>query len=132
MTRISKLGKASGSITNYTVEVSLSPDERLLEGMNGSAVIMTDKADDVLLIPILAINESAEGSFVLVKDSDNTQKQVMITTGISDGTNAEVTSGLSQGDVVLYRSSYQDPLALLMNESREYYQNGTMPLREGK
>ena len=132
VTRISKLGKASGSITNYTVEVSLSPDERLLEGMNGSAVIMTDKADDVLLIPILAINESAEGSFVLVKDSDNTQKQVMITTGISDGTNAEVTSGLSQGDVVLYRSSYQDPLALLMNESREYYQNGTMPLREGK
>ena len=76
---------------------------------------MTDKADDLLLIPILA-SMKARKVLVLVKDSDNTQKQVMITTGISDGTNAEVTSGL-QGDVVLYRSSYQDPLALLMNES---------------
>jgi len=98
---ISKLGKASGNITTYSVELSLEYNERLLEGMNGNAVIMVERAENVLFIPIAAIYEDSTGTYVYIVNG-KTQKRVDITTGISDGVNAEVTSGLSVNDVVQY------------------------------
>ncbi len=103
VTHISRIGAVSGSITTYPVEVTLSYDARLLEGMNGSAVIMTNKVDNVLLIPIEAIFEDSAGEYVYVKASDGSSYvRLDIATGLSDGTYAEVTSGLSAGDVVWY------------------------------
>ena len=55
VTHISRIGTVSGSITTYPVEVTLSYDERLLEGMNGSAVILTSKKENVPLIPVARI-----------------------------------------------------------------------------
>ncbi len=98
---ISKLGTASGNITTYPVELSLDYNERFLEGMNGSAVIMVERAENVLFIPIAAIYEDSTGTYVYIA-SGETQTRVDITTGISDGVNAEVTSGLSENDVIQY------------------------------
>lgn len=98
---ISKLGTASGNITTYPVELSLEYNGRFLEGMNGSAVIMVERAENVLFIPIAAINEDSTGAYVYTL-SGETQRRVDITTGISDGVNAEVKSGLSENDVIRY------------------------------
>ena len=100
---ISKLGKASGNITTYTVELSLEYNEHFLEGMNGSAVIITERKENVLAIPIAAIYEDSSGIYVYVtRDNGETRTRVDITTGISDGVNVEVTSGLSENDVIQY------------------------------
>ncbi|HBR02388.1 MAG TPA: hypothetical protein DD738_07240 [Ruminiclostridium sp.] len=101
VTHISKLGTASGNITTYPVELSLEYNERFLEGMNGSAVIMVERAENVLFIPIAAIYEDTTGTYVYTV-SGETRTRVDITTGISDGVNAEVTSGLSENDVIQY------------------------------
>ena len=101
VTHVSKLGTVSGNITTYPVELSLEYNEHFLEGMNGSAVIMVERAENVLFIPIEAIYEDSTGTYVYVV-SDETQNRVDITTGISDGVNAEVTSGLSENDVIQY------------------------------
>ena len=105
VTHISRIGTPAGSITTYAVELTLAPDERLLEGMNGSAVITAQKKDDVLLIPVKAIHEDETGVYVLVKVGEETLRRD-ITTGLADGTNAEVTSGLNEGDAVLYQNDY--------------------------
>lgn len=103
VTHISRIGEESGTITTYPVEVTLDYDARLLEGMNGSAVILTAQKDNVPLLPVDLINEDSVGEYVYVQSansSDYTRRD--ITTGLSDGTNAELTSGLVAGDVVWY------------------------------
>jgi hypothetical protein len=92
----------SGSITTYPVEVTLSFDQRLLEGMNGSAVILTSKKDNVPLIPVDLIIEDSTGTYVNVKNASGALERRDITVGLSDGTNAEITSGLVAGDQVWY------------------------------
>ncbi len=113
VTHVSKIGSTSGSITTYPVEITLDYDSRLFEGMSGSAVILADSVADVLLIPIDAIYEDSTGVYVYVLSEDGvTTNRVDITTGLSDGTNAEVTSGLSEGDVLQYvDDSLADALA---------------------
>ncbi len=105
VTHISRLGTPSGSITTYAVELTLENDERLLEGMNGSAVITAQRKDNVLLLPVAAIHEDETGVYVYVRSGEDAVRKD-ITTGLSDGTNAEITSGLAAGDVVRYQDEY--------------------------
>lgn len=105
VTRISRLGTASGSITTYAVELTIQGDERFLEGMNGSAVITAQQKDDVLLIPVAAIYEDETGVYVYVQTADGAARHD-VTTGLSDGTNAEITGGLAEGEVVRYQGAY--------------------------
>ncbi|HWQ58144.1 MAG TPA: hypothetical protein VN540_03920 [Clostridia bacterium] len=99
VTHISNLGETAKSVASFAVELTLEPDERLMQGMNGSATILVEQLNDVLLIPVAAINEDASGMFVYVGDE---LAKTYITTGLSDGENAQITSGLSEGDVVKY------------------------------
>ena len=105
VTHISRIGTVSGSITTYPVEVTLSYDERLLEGMNGSAVILTSKKENVPLIPVARIIEDSTGAYVNVKNATGEIERRDITTGLSDGTNAEVTAGLVAGDQIWYQDT---------------------------
>lgn len=102
VTHISNLGNANGSITTYAVELTLLPDARFLEGMSGNATILVNRVDDVPIIPIEAIVEDSSGVFVYV---GNEREKRYIETGLSDGEYAEVASGLSPGDVILYAST---------------------------
>ena len=102
VTRISRIGEATGSITTYETDLLLNYDARLLDGMNGSAVILADSARDVLTLPLAAVHEDADGSYVLLLDANDAQTKLSIQTGLSDGTYAQVTDGLREGDRVVY------------------------------
>lgn len=134
VTHISYLGEAKGNITTYAVELTLEEDARFLPGMNGSAVIIVNEAKDVLLIPVAAINEDADGAYVYVSPSGSAEgtdrTRVNIETGLSDGTYAQVTSGLSQGDVVLYAVTASDQgllFARFGSQGMGVQSSGTMP-----
>lgn len=103
--RISYLGQSAGSVTTYAVELRLDPDERLYPGMNGSAVIHSETAHDALIVPLAAISEDGEGEYVLVCEEDGSQTRTYIETGLSDGTNAQVLRGLSEGETIVYRAT---------------------------
>ena len=106
VTHISRIGAVSGTITTYPVEVTLGYDARLLEGMNGSTVILTARKDNVPLLPVDLINEDSEGEYVYVLSPDGkSYDRRDITTGLSDGVVAEITSGLAAGDVIWYQTS---------------------------
>jgi HlyD family secretion protein len=70
VTHISRIGESDASITTYPVEVTLQYDERLLEGMNGSAVILTATRDNVVLLPISMLKEDANGEYVFVQAAE--------------------------------------------------------------
>ncbi len=126
VTHISRIGTVSGSITTYPVEVTLSYDERLLEGMNGSAVILTSKKENVPLIPVARIIEDSTGAYVNVKNAAGELERRDITTGLSDGTNAEVTAGLVAGDQIWYQdtAAVTGFAAMMQRRSQNAQENG--------
>ena len=126
VTHISRIGTVSGSITTYPVEVTLSYDERLLEGMNGSAVILTSKKENVPLIPVARIIEDSTGAYVNVKNAAGEIERRDIATGLSDGTNAEVTAGLVAGDQIWYQdtASLTGFAAMMQRRGQNAQENG--------
>ena len=111
ITEIDPNGENSGGSTKYSVTVTLPRTEDMLTGMNAAVRVQLAENDDLLLIPLAAVQEDADGIYVCTgydKSSDEATKPVAITTGLSDGENVEVLSGLSEGDTVYYR--YADTL----------------------
>ncbi|MDL2220454.1 biotin/lipoyl-binding protein [Eubacteriales bacterium OttesenSCG-928-N14] len=105
ITRISK-GTSSGGVSKYTVEITLQRDEAMRSGMNASATINTSEANDVLTIPVSAVQEFGQRVFVYTeKNGDELSGEVEIETGVSNGIFVEVISGLNEGDTVYYRQS---------------------------
>jgi hypothetical protein len=91
--------------------------------MNGSAVILTASKENVPLIPFELIIEDSTGTYVNVKNAAGELVRRDITTGLSDGTNAEVLSGLVAGDEVWYLDKAALPKFPGMNYSANRYEN---------
>ena len=113
VTKVSVAGTTSNGVTTYpvTVRIDSAPDG-LLPGMNVDATIVVEESTDALTIPVAAVQR---GNTVYVKDdsaknTDNTMvggtvlpdgwREATVETGLSDDSNIEITSGLSEDDVV--------------------------------
>ncbi|MCD7737234.1 MAG: HlyD family efflux transporter periplasmic adaptor subunit [Lachnospiraceae bacterium] len=99
--KISALGTNTGGVTTYTVTISLPGDEKLKTAMSATATIVTEEAEDVLLIPVDAIQTVDGQKYVTVTGDDGSEEAVEVTLGLVNNTVAEVTEGLSEGDLVV-------------------------------
>lgn len=68
-------------------------------GYSANAEIVLDEASDVVTLPESAIMFEGEKTYVMVKDADGYVRRD-VTTGLSDGINIEVKSGIKEGDTV--------------------------------
>lgn len=93
-----------GATVKYTVRIEVPRDDRMRYGMTGKAEIVVAEAKDVVLVPIDAVSDIDGQSVVYtsVDDKGTLDSPVNVTTGVSDGTNVEVTEGLSAGDAICY------------------------------
>lgn len=102
---IADSAKASGGVAKFSVKVLIPKDISMRVGMNATATVLVDEKNDIVMIPIAALQESGGRVFVYTKrdaDTGRLSGEVDVTTGISDGINAEITSGLSEGSTVYY------------------------------
>jgi HlyD family secretion protein len=105
-------GTLSQNVVTYQVRLSLegAEDVALLPGMTANVKVVTGQRQNVLLVPLLAIQQSDTGDVVLIQDSGSaTAVTTPVEVGLNDGTYAEVTRGLNEGDrvVVEYQSTTQ-------------------------
>lgn len=107
VTEIGNTASVNGGVAKYTVSVSVPKDEEMKQGMNASATITIENRENVITIPINALQEKGNKVFVYTeKDEDgNLSGETEVTTGLSDGTTVEITEGLSEGDTVYYNKS---------------------------
>ena len=118
---VSISGTTSNGVTTYPVKVRINDfDDYLLPGMNIEAEITVSSAENVLTVPVNAVNR---GDIVYVKgnktdDKDNAPDgyhSVKVTTGISDDDYIEITDGLSEGDsIYILRQSSGDDSMMIM------------------
>lgn len=119
---IDTMGTVSQGVVSYNVTISFdTQSDQVKPGMSVSAVIITDTKQNVLLVPNGAV-KSKNGSYYVESFSqewDLTDKTVQgqgvvssispiqktVEIGISDNTNTEIISGLSEGNQVVSRTS---------------------------
>ena len=111
VTKVSVVGTTSGGTTTYPVTVRIDDTAGLRPAMNVDAEIVLSSADGVLAIPSLAVNrgdtvlvtsDSPSAANALEQEAPEGYAYVQVTTGVSDDSYIEITSGLQEGDTVAY------------------------------
>lgn len=77
-----------------------NPDGVLRIGMTTQNVIYVAQADNVLTVPVLAVKKDGAQSYVNVLTPTGIQRHAVIT-GLSDGVDIEIKSGVSDHDTVV-------------------------------
>ncbi|MEI7765287.1 MAG: HlyD family efflux transporter periplasmic adaptor subunit [bacterium] len=116
---IDSIGTVSSGVVNYTVKISFdTSDIRVKPGMSVNATIITDIKQDVLTVPNSAIKTQNGSSYVETFDtaladpatgvqgspSLTLPNKKTVTTGISNDTVTEITSGLNEGDIAVAKT----------------------------
>ena len=97
---IDKIGEVSSGVSNYPVIIKFDEEnENILPNMGVEADIVIYEKSEVLLIPTSAVIKNG-GKKIVTKIENGKDTKVEIEIGVSDNENTEVTSGLSEGDVV--------------------------------
>lgn len=107
VTEIGNTASVNGGVARYTVDISVPKDDQMKQGMNASATITIENRENVITIPVNALQEKGDRVFVYTKTDDkgNLSGETEVTTGLSDGTTVEITDGLSEGDTVYYNKT---------------------------
>ncbi|MEG1559668.1 MAG: efflux RND transporter periplasmic adaptor subunit [Clostridia bacterium] len=133
ITALSSIGISVNEVTNYSVTITLkNADSRILIGMNAAATIVTERRDDVLIVPLELLNEESDGkAFVLLSATGDHRGKDMVKTyiesGLSDGINVEIVKGLKENDIAMYQLSESTMLGMM----RFMKQNNVQPTPEG-
>ncbi|QEY25924.1 efflux RND transporter periplasmic adaptor subunit [Neisseria zalophi] len=102
----------------YYYARSLVPNEdnMLHIGMTTENSIIINDVKNVLSIPNLAVKTREGKKIVRILDDKNQPQERIVKTGLSDGTNIEITEGLKEGEQVILSES--DPSAPNNNRPR--------------
>ena len=111
--------------TNYPVTVVINDPQDLKPGMNVSADIILERAGTVLCVPVDAVNRGSDKPTVQVAQEgaldengnvvDPSKLETReVTLGRNDNDNIEITSGLSEGEIVVWVNEVSNPFAAMM------------------
>jgi HlyD family secretion protein len=100
---ISTVAKEEAGVILYEVKIGFTVPEGsgLKVGMSAEADIEIVDRSHVLLVPDRAISEDSEGNPVVMVAVDEETEERRVVTGVSDGFDTEIVSGLSEGEVVV-------------------------------
>lgn len=98
---VDRVGTTTNNVTTYPVIIEFdTTSESILPNMAATANIILETKSDILLVPSGAINyQNSTATVTLLRDGQEITQTVEI--GISNDTQTEIISGLSEGDVVV-------------------------------
>lgn len=100
---LSNVGTQISGVASFAVTVCITgTDPKLLVGMSATAAVVTNRADGAVLVPSLAVKTVGGQQVVTVLGTDGkTQTTVPVTTGISNGSQTQILTGLNGGETVV-------------------------------
>lgn len=94
-------------VNNVTIyKVDLVPSEVpsfFRSGMSANIEFIEDSRENVLTLPLTAVQKQDGESFVLLRDSRGKVEKRQIETGLEDDRNVEIVSGLDEDDEIVVR-----------------------------
>lgn len=112
VTDIDPEGVNSGGNTKYSVTLTLDRGAQLYPGMNGTVCFPRQEGNGVLTVPLAAVVEEGDRTLIYTAYDEAANQllaPVEVQTGVSDGTDVQIVSGLSPGDTYYYR--YADAIS---------------------
>lgn len=100
VTKISETGNYSSNGSTFDVTIIFVNDGDVKIGMSASCQIILEEAENVVTVPIEAIETSGDTKYVVVVKDDGTTENVTVTTGISNDAYTEIKSGLDGTETV--------------------------------
>lgn len=99
---ISPKATESGGTNLFEIKatVKVPSDVTIRSGYSANAEIELQRAEDVLFIPESALQFNGDSTFVYLVKADGSYEEHPVETGLSDGVNIEIKSGLSLEDKV--------------------------------
>ncbi len=113
VTSIGGTGSGNGGSTKFTVDLTMDAREDMLAGMSAVATITLSATEAVPVIPVEALVDDGSKTYVYTgydEKNDALTGLTEVTLGVSDGIQAEILSGLEEGDSYWY--TYYDILEL--------------------
>lgn len=101
---IAEEGTVTNNVSSFDVTILLDNSQKMLKsGMTANVTVQVAKKENVLLIPVEALQERGEskGVFVAGTNESEPQRMVEISVGLTNETYAEVTKGVQEGDVLI-------------------------------
>jgi len=98
-------GAVSNGVASYDVTLTMKNIERLKPGMSATGEIIINQKDQVLWLPVEAVQQQkGNQKFVMVR-KDGKNEPVNVKVGLVTDNMAEIIEGLSEGDEVVYTVS---------------------------
>lgn len=100
ITSVSEVGSYSSSGSYFTAIVTFNNNGNQKIGMSATCEIIIESAEDVITVPVEAIQTSDEGKYVVVINDDGTTANTIVETGISSDAYIEIKSGITENTKV--------------------------------
>lgn len=94
-------GSGEAAPTGPTVRCAVPGDVKVFAGLTATLTIAGGVAEDVLVLPMTAVEGASGSGIVHVVGADGTIEERPVTLGINDGVNIEITEGVAEGELVL-------------------------------
>jgi len=100
------VGTMSQGVVSYVAKISfISPDLRIKPVMSVTADIITNKKDNILLVPNSAIKTAGNRSYVeKLSDGAAAPSRAFVGIGLANDETTEIITGLMEGDTVIART----------------------------
>lgn len=104
--KVSKLSRLAADNSKGTPVVSAeihieNPDENIYLGLEAKVTVSGRKAENVIVVPVEAVNTGMDGSFCYVVDENGVVSKREVVTGLASSMEIEIQSGLNAGDKVI-------------------------------
>ena len=80
--------------------VTVPDDMMIRSGYSANAELVLEKVENVVFLQESALEFQGDSTFVYLKKNNDEYTRIPVTTGLSDGVNIEIRSGVKEGDVV--------------------------------
>ncbi len=134
VTQVSTVGTTTNGVTYYDVVVTVSNPDGLKYGMTATGEILIQNKENILMIPLEALQTRAGKHYVKIKNDDGTyEEQHEVKIGIRSKTNVEITEGVTEGQTIVIpiKTKTQNLSSSDVQKLREQFQqggqNGPMP-----
>lgn len=87
--------------SSTTVRCQIPADVRVFAGLIADLTIAGGIAENVLVVPMTAVQGAADTGIVYVIAEDGSQEERPVTLGLNDGINVEIKDGLTEGEIIL-------------------------------
>ena len=99
---ISPKAVENNGANQFEIKAAVAAQEgvTIRSGYSANAEMVLDSVRQVLFVPESALDFDGDDVYVRLKDAEGKYKRIQVETGLSDGVNIEIKSGLKAGDIV--------------------------------